>query len=238
MMINLSQKITWKIILVLLLGSCNSQTADSNSVNLPDDTTKALLKGATIQIKSIDKSALEGNWINLIDSLPEAIFNIRYATKNNFTGKQIYPCAACYLRPEAAKALMKVSDEANKSGYKILIYDCYRPLDVQKILWEIKPDAAYVTSPSVGSQHNRGLAVDLTLADIEGKPIDMGNLYDDFSTKSHWNYKKLPAESLANRNLLKALMKKQGFDTINSEWWHYSFNRVRYSIENELWKCN
>lgn len=228
------KKIGGWFVFILLLDACNSIPHENYLSVISEDTS---VTKVDIKVKSAESSQLEGNWINMKDSLPGAFFDIRYATTNNFTAKQIYPCAACYLRPEAARALMKISEDAYKSGYKILVYDCYRPLNVQKILWEIKPDAAYVTPPSVGSMHNRGLAVDLTLANVNGKPIDMGNLYDDFSSKSHWNYTNLSQESITNRNILKGLMKKYGFDTINSEWWHYSYNDIKYPIENEVWDC-
>jgi D-alanyl-D-alanine dipeptidase len=219
-------------LIFIILVSCQNNNQGRNETTNDSLILTTQIKPDSVQEK--EKTYLKSEMINVMDSITNAIYDIRYADTNNFVHRKMYPCPACYLRPEAFMALKKVEENANKMGLKLLRYDCFRPLEVQKMLWEIMPNPIYVTPPYVGSQHNRGLAVDLTLADNMGNPIDMGNLYDDFSTKSHWTYKSLSLESFANRNLLKKLMKTQGFDTINSEWWHYSFNRINYPVENEV----
>jgi D-alanyl-D-alanine dipeptidase len=96
--------------------------------------------------------------------------DIRYATTNNFLKRKLYPVARCVLRGAAAKALSQVQDNLVKKGLGLKVYDCYRPLSVQKLMWQALPDSRYVANPANGSRHNRGAAVDITLVDRNGKP--------------------------------------------------------------------
>jgi D-alanyl-D-alanine dipeptidase len=99
--------------------------------------------------------------------------------------KQIYDCARCYMRPEAAEQLRLIRDELKeKYGYGIRIFDCYRPGPYQQRLWDIVPDPNYVTPPNKGSMHSRGLAIDLTLTDKSGRDLDMGTPFDFFRQRS------------------------------------------------------
>lgn len=124
-------------------------------------------------------------------------------------------------------------------GYKIKLYDCYRPLDVQKKMWEIVPDANYVAPPKNGSIHNRGGAVDITLVDKDGNELDMGTSFDHFGPEASHNYKSMSEEVLKNRNLLKKVMTENNFDFYESEWWHYNLmDASKFPVSNFKWKCN
>lgn len=150
--------------------------------------------------------------------------DVRYATENNFMREILYPSSKVFLRKIVAERLKEINTYLKKNhNLRLKIYDGYRPLSVQKKMWKRLPDDRYVANPSKGSRHNRGAAVDLTLIDENGNELDMGTGYDDFSNKAHWSYKKFPPEVLKNRNLLKEVMTKFGFETITSEWWHYDF---------------
>ncbi|MFN7138492.1 MAG: D-alanyl-D-alanine dipeptidase [Limisphaerales bacterium] len=153
--------------------------------------------------------------------IPGIVLDIRYATTNNFTGKQVYPVAKCYLRRATAEKLKKVQEELKKQNLGLKVYDGYRPLSVQKKFWELVPDERYVANPAKGSKHNRGGAVDLTLVDSKGKELPMPTPYDDFTEKAHQNYSKLPANIIRNRALLRTVMEKHGFKNIRTEWWHF-----------------
>jgi D-alanyl-D-alanine dipeptidase len=116
-------------------------------------------------------------------------------------------------------------------NFRIKVFDAYRPLSVQKQMWEILPDDRYVANPATGSRHNRGAAVDLTIVDSEGNEIDMGTEYDNFTEVAHPDYKNLPKEVLENRELLQKTMMKYGFKPITTEWWHFDFEGWKnYSI--------
>ena len=152
---------------------------------------------------------------------PGVKLDIRYATTNNFTHRKVYDRAVCYLRPSTAAKLAAAEKEFESLGYRIQVYDCYRPLTVQKKFWALVPDERYVANPAKGSRHNRGAAVDLTLITPDGKELPMPTGYDDFTEKAHREYQKLPAEALKNRALLERVMTKHGFVGMPTEWWHF-----------------
>jgi D-alanyl-D-alanine dipeptidase len=154
---------------------------------------------------------------------PNILLDIRYATTNNFTGKIVYPEARAFLVKEAAYSLDSVQKELETMELGLKIYDAYRPLSVQKIFWEIMPDERYVADPKKGSRHNRGMAVDLTLVDKDGKELSMPTEYDDFTEKAHRDYMILTDEQIKNRKILEDVMVKYGFIPFATEWWHFDY---------------
>ena len=168
--------------------------------------------------------------------------DLRYANSNNFVKKIIYPCAECWLRPEAAKALLIIQKELLKNNLSLFFFDCYRPLEAQKELWNIFPNPSYVTPPSRGSMHNRGLAVDLTVMDLKSmRLLDMGTDFDFFGKRAHQDNVGLPKDILENRKLLRNIMALAGFKSIRTEWWHYYYplEKATFSeIEKAYWKCD
>ena len=162
--------------------------------------------------------------VNLSTLSEKFNYEIRYATSVNFIGEQLYDCEICMLRPQVAIALIEANTYFNKKGYRIKIYDCYRPLDVQKKMWRKVPRATYVANPyTKGSIHNKAAAVDLTLETLEGCYVEMGSDYDYFGIESHIDNYNFSKEILTNRKLLMDGMNKFGFQTIRTEWWHFSY---------------
>ena len=151
------------------------------------------------------------------------ILDIRYATPHNFTGKPVYRQARAFLQKKAAMALLRVHVALQRQGFRLKIYDAYRPLSVQKILWAVMPDERYVANPKLGSMHNRGMAVDVTLTDLTGRELPMPTAYDEFSEKAHRDYTDLPAGAIRNRRILEDSMKADGFRGIPTEWWHFDY---------------
>ena len=166
-------------------------------------------------------------------------YEIRYASEVNFMEEQLYDCAVCLLQPEVAKALQDANDYFCELGYRIKIFDCYRPLDVQKKMWKKVPNAAYVANPfGEGSVHNRGAAVDITLETLEGEFLDMGSDYDFFGRAAHIDNTELSETVLKNRAVLQKGMRKFGFQTIRTEWWHFSYQKnYLFGILNEPLPC-
>lgn len=159
--------------------------------------------------------------------------DIRYATENNFVKQKVYPSADCFLRKKVAHALSRVQNSLKMLDVRLKVYDCYRPLSVQKKFWEIMPDDRYVSDPKKGSKHNRGAAVDLTLVDKNGDEVEMPTAYDDFTEKAHRDYQGGTKLSLRNRKLLEDAMKKEGFTGIPTEWWHFDYKGwEQYPIED------
>lgn len=161
--------------------------------------------------------------IDVREVLPKVRLEIRYATPNNFTKSILYPEPRCILRREVAEELAKVQQALKDDGYELVIYDCYRPLSVQKKMWEIVPDEAYVADPSKGSRHNRGAAVDVGLFDSYGTRVAMPTDYDDFSEKAHYSNIDLPAAILINRQKLRTIMERYNFAALPTEWWHFDY---------------
>ncbi|HEX8152233.1 MAG TPA: M15 family metallopeptidase [Thermoanaerobaculia bacterium] len=150
--------------------------------------------------------------------------DIRYATANNFMKKQLYPIPVAYLRAPAARALHDVQAELAHEGLGIKVFDAYRPYRVTEAMWAPIRNEDYVANPAKGSRHNRGAAVDVTLIDLTtGAELPMPTPYDDFTPRASHAFTGLPAEALANRAKLLAVMTKHGFEPLPSEWWHYDF---------------
>lgn len=165
----------------------------------------------------------QADLVNVWKSDTTIILDIRYATTNNFTGKQVYDEAKFFLRKEPAQKILELQKELQSLGLSLKIFDGYRPLSVQKKFWEIMPDERYVADPKKGSRHNRGAAVDLTITDKSGNEIPMPTPYDDFTEKASRNYMELPAQIVINRKFLEDLMSKYGFMGMPTEWWHFDY---------------
>ena len=181
-------------------------------------TTK--LKDYKKQVK--DDPAKE--MVELKELIPEIVYDLRYATKNNFMNRLMYPAntTETFLRKPAAKALEKVQKELAAKGLGLKIFDAYRPYSVTVKFWELVKDERYVANPAKGSGHNRGIAVDLTIIYLkDGKELNMGTGFDNFTDTAHQNFTNLPEEILQNRILLKSTMEKYGFKPLETEWWHY-----------------
>jgi len=144
-----------------------------------------------------------------------------YAGADNLAGRVIYPTARCLLHRQAAECLKRASLFALQAGFTLRIYDAYRPPYAQYLLWEALPNNDYVRDPHLGSHHSRGVAVDLTLVDSDGEPLDMGTAFDAMEEKSHQHYSDLPVNVQRNRLLLLGIMLGAGFQAIATEWWHY-----------------
>ncbi len=166
------------------------------------------------------------------------VFDMKYATPDNFLKQAVYECGDCYLRKSTAEALIKANTEFLKLGYRIKLFDCYRPLAVQKKMWKILPGTHYVANPAKGSKHNRGAAVDLTLVDKDGNELDMGTPFDFFGKEAHHTCTTLPKKVLENRKLLKDILNKYNFKSIYSEWWHYEYRpEMQSKVEDFQWEC-
>lgn len=167
------------------------------------------------------------------------IFDMKYATEDNFLNAKVYDCATCILRYKTVKNLIEANKHFMRKGYRIKLYDCYRPLDIQKKMWQIISNPEYVANPAKGSIHNRGGAVDITLVDQDGNELDMGTKFDHFGPESSHFYSDLPREIIRNRRFLKKIMEKHNFESFDSEWWHYNLiDAKKDKLSNFNWKCN
>jgi len=175
--------------------------------------------------------------VDLSRELPGVVFDLRYATRQNFMREVLYPeDAKPWARREVAERLARVQRDLAKEGLGLKIFDAYRPWAVTKHMWESRKrlniHARFLAPPWVGSNHNRGVALDLTLIDLDtGKELEMPTDFDSFSQRAHSSYAHLPAAVKNNREKLKAVMRRHGFATIRSEWWHFELvNAGSFSV--------
>jgi D-alanyl-D-alanine dipeptidase len=188
--------------------------------------------------KRLSISVADTTFVNLKKYSTDFAFDMKYATADNFLKAKVYDCGECYLRLKTVKALIQANAAFIKSGYKIKLFDCYRPLDIQKRMWQIVPNPSYVADPKRGSIHNRGGAVDITLVDTTGVELDMGTSFDFFGIEASHAYEKFPEEVKSNRRLLKSIMLENGFSAMDSEWWHYSLvAAMNDKVSNVKWNC-
>jgi len=160
--------------------------------------------------------------VDLEQTIPGLVLDIRYATTNNFTGQQLYPAARCFLHRTPAKKLRAVQTDLARQGLGLKIFDGYRPLSVQRQMWAVFPQPGYVADPKKGSRHNRGAAVDVTLIRLaDGTELVMPTPYDDFTESAHRNFMDLHGEAIRNRQLLEQVMTRHGFVGLPTEWWHF-----------------
>ncbi|MGE6356062.1 M15 family metallopeptidase [Flavobacterium sp. NPDC079362] len=178
-------------------------------------------------------------FVNLKEYSNDFIYDMKYATEDNFLKAKVYDCAECLLRYKTVKALIAANKEFMKQGCKIKLFDCYRPLSIQKKMWEIVSNPKYVADPKKGSIHNRGGAVDITVVNAYGIELEMGTDFDFFGIQASHNYTKLPVSVKANRKYLKTVMIKNGFNFFDSEWWHYNLKAgLNDKVSNQKWKCD
>lgn len=228
------------IAVLALLSSCRQQ-ADKKPIETAQPEPAVHDSVASPQeirkLKSFEGLA-DTTFVRLADFSDDFVYDMRYATENNFLKAKVYECAECYTRVKTAKALIEANKEFMSKGYKIKFFDCYRPNSVQYKMWELVPNPQYVANPVKGSIHNKGGAVDITLVDADGKELNMGTDFDFFGKEAHHDFTELPDKVLQNRRLLKETMEKHGFWSIRTEWWHYNLSAgSNDKVVNFKWPC-
>ncbi|WP_255489702.1 M15 family metallopeptidase [Dysgonomonas sp. 25] len=193
------------------------------------------------KISPLEQSMVDQGMLHVQDSIPSIWVELKYATTDNFTGVVLYDrMLNAYLHPLALQKLRKAQTILQKShpGLSLLVYDAVRPLSIQQKMFDVvkgTPQQAYVANPSKTGLHNYGMAVDLTICDEKGFPLDMGTPFDYFGKAAAIRDEEglvedglLTPKQVANRRLLRKVMTDAGFYVIQGEWWH--FNAV--TLEN------
>jgi len=190
-----------------------------------------------------EKTMAKQGLVEVQQAIPGILVELKYATTDNFMHKNVYGCLQkAYLQKEVVARLKKAQDylSASHPGYHLLIYDATRPLSKQWDLWNALPQYPpkvrrnYVANPAEHSIHNYGSAVDLTVADEQGRPLDMGTPFDFFGEMAYPSREKvllasgkLTKEAYNNRLILRKAMVRGGFMPIEYEWWHFNaFSRA------------
>lgn len=163
---------------------------------------------------------------NLVELTKNDGFEIEiiYSTPNNFTNQVLYSSPICFLRANTAKKLTNANHILNKYGYKIKIWDAFRPINYQKRMFSIYPDENFVANPDKQNcNHCKGSAVDITLCDMKGNEISMPTEFDHFGIESYRDYyKNLDKQTKENVMLLEKTMIECGFSPFFQEWWHFN----------------
>ena len=215
-------------LMIFLLALCLTGAVSGENRNLSNDSSDFVLVG---------------------DVIPDAILEIRYYTTYNFVGERIdgYEQPTALLTKEAASALKEVSDDLVKKGYRLKIYDAYRPQKAvdhfarwaenstdSRMKEAFYPDLDKSVLFKQGyilnySGHTRGSTVDLTIVDAKtGKEVDMGGTFDHFGVESHPDYKNITDEQYNNRMILRQAMTDHGFKPLDEEWWHFTLENEPY----------
>ena len=153
--------------------------------------------------------------------IPDIEYHIIFATPDNFTGRALYSRDVPLLQLGTAEKLRDAQEMFAQYGYRIKLFDAYRPMSVSGILYSIVQDRRYV-APAGASTHNRAAAVDITLIDRYGNEVEMPSAMHTFNETSHRNSPTMSAEARANMDFLTSIMRQAGFTTISSEWWHFN----------------
>ena len=208
----------------------------------------AVLCFCLFSISFADKiSTSKKDFERISDRIYDAVYDIRYYSDNNFTGHRIngYKAPVAYMTKEALDALVIAAADLRKQGYRLLIWDSYRPQKAVDdfVAWLNNPndpgdksfypditkqqiiDGVYV---ALKSGHSRGSTIDLTIITKDGGFVDMGGTFDFFGERSHPDYKNITKKQKKNRKILRDAMVKAGFNPIDSEWWHFTLKDEPY----------
>lgn len=194
-------------------------------VQLPYPVYSQLLSTWNLPSLAKEQSQIENfNLVNISNVNSNIILDIRYATNNNFLGFPVYSKPVCFLHKEVAEALNRVQAELSLIQLGLKVFDGYRPLSVQQIMWDTVQDERYVSNPAKNKgRHTRGTAIDLTLVDSDGRELEMPTGFDDFTEKAHSDCSDVSEVAAYHRKLLRDIMAKHGFQVLPTEWWHFDF---------------
>lgn len=234
--------------------SSNQKTTSKKEIAITKDTITTPQKKDTIQYIDTchwDSYLSKQGLINIKDSIPNIIVDLKYSTEDNFMQKDMYGCLNnCYLQPDVAKKLKTAQEQlkSRDSTLSLLVFDGVRPRSVQQYMWDIldmplEEKVKFVSNPKRGSLHNFGAAVDISIFNIKDScELDMGTPYDYIGAlawpireKANLEEGMLTQEQIDNRKLLRYAMAKGGFFNIQTEWWHFNScyrdsAKIKYSI--------
>ena len=189
----------------------------------PEEEECALPSAGAVLPDIIQPEPADDTFVPVLDYIPDLVVDLRYASEDNFTGKQIYPFRDAYLRYGTVKRLLMAQEILVSQGLGLKLWDAFRPVSAQFALWETCPDPRYVADPRTGnSSHSRGNTVDITLVDASGRELTMPTSFDDFSALADRDYSDCTEEAAKNALLLQSVMEEAGFKGYSGEWWHFS----------------
>ena len=176
----------------------------------------------------------DADFVRVKDYIPDIEVMLMYATDQNFTGEVIYSFTDAYLRYGTVKKLATAQEALKKQGYRIMLWDAFRPVSAQFLLWDVCPDPRYVANPLTGySSHSRGNTIDLTIVTLAGGEVEMPTGFDDFSYLADRDYDDCTELAASHASMLEDIMMEAGFEPYSGEWWHFS-DYDNYPVEEEF----
>lgn len=228
-------------------NNSNNDNPDTQDINVNKDKDQNKLANSSIadsiadvvktppEYSAYELALMKKGFVDVLSLDSTLKTDLRYAGDENFTNEILYDSIQhCFLLKEVGEMLVEAHQtlKSKDSTVRFLLLDCLRPNHVQHKMWDLvrgTDEQKYVASPHKGSMHNYGTAVDLTLVDLDGKELDLGSAFDDFSNLAQPRHElgllkdgKISLEALDRRWMLKTSMKAAGFRTIQTEWWHYN----------------
>ncbi|MEB3022026.1 M15 family metallopeptidase [[Mycobacterium] crassicus] len=175
------------------------------------------------QVPPVSAQARSAGFVDVRSAVPDAIIDLRYATANNFTGVQLYPAdARCLVHESLAPGLTTAAGALRARGRTLVFWDCYRPHDVQVRMFQVVPNPNWVARPGpLARSHETGRSVDVTTADPQGRLVEMGTDFDDFSPRGTAYAEGISARAAAERAALREAMSAGGLAVYSGEWWHF-----------------
>lgn len=209
------------LVCILLTSSC--QTAENSAFK---ETAKEQTGQGLQKENPKPRSEGDADLLELITLDNTIKLDIRYARSDNFVGRPVYTEARAFLQRDAAEALVRIHQKLKEQNLGLIIFDGYRPWSVTKLFWEVvrKDQRRFVADPKIGSKHNRGCAVDLSLYDLTtGELVRMPSDFDEFNEKASPDYQGGTEQERENRELLRKMMEADSFTVNPKEWWHFDY---------------
>ena len=170
----------------------------------------------------------QGDLVKLVNLDSEFIIDMRYATENNFTGQKVYESGECWINEHTAKILIEAKNIFKNDGFRVKIWDAYRPISAQERFWEIMPNDDFVARPPDMSKikvfrptHMNGMCVDITLTDMNENEIEMPSEFDDMTERASICNPFSSEKSKENAKYMRKVMERVGFKGYDKEWWHF-----------------
>ena len=230
-----------KMIIILFFISCNHNKPNLEDHVIPEfpemENIGDIVSGFRYYLPSIEVIMIEYGLVDVRELDPTIIVELKYSTSDNFLGKDIYEgMKNAYLQPDVAKLLVR-AQKFLKSIYpefSLIVYDAARPRSIQQKMWDavdapFQEKIRFLANPANGSIHNFGAAVDVSIVDANGNPLDMGTGFDHMGELAYPSLEEVMLEQgklklvhIENRRLLRSVMRHAGFWGIQSEWWHFN----------------
>jgi D-alanyl-D-alanine dipeptidase len=166
-------------------------------------------------------SAGAGELVLVQQAMPDLMVDLRYAGPRNITGRAFYPDQRAWLRPEAVRQLKVVQSKLRRQGLQLILWDAYRSPAAHLELWKVMPNPNFVASPRLGSRHSRGTTVDVGLADLRGRPVEVPTDHDVFGPLADHDLSDVSERAARHVEILRRAMFDSGWSGVPAEWWHY-----------------